>query len=712
MSVKNESNIRFSIFVVGFTTLITQIILLRYFLMVFSGNELVVGIILSNWMLITALGAFIGRKICEYQNRIGVLVLSHLLMGLLPLFMSLALFHLRNVVFPPGKMINLIEIYVSSLFLLLPFCLISGALFTILSSHLSELFKTDKINHIYSIEAIGSIIGGLLFNFFFIFVFTPFFSLKILMILNFIAAIILSFGFYNSIIPRILGLVAIGTAGFILTIDFNTPAFEKLFVNQNVLETKDTPYGNIVVTETGEQYNFYENGIPLFSTDNVISNEENVHYAMLQHPSPENILLISGGISGTIEEILKYNVKSVDYLELDPALVKLGNKYLLNTTKSKKVQIVNQDARLFLKTIDKSYDVVLINLPDPFGAQINRYYTIEFFEELKQKCSGSAVVSISLSSSANYLSAVDVQIHRAIYSTLKFMFENVIIIPGLRNYFIASDGIVTSDIEYLSKIKQVSNTYVNQYYIDDELISERRRKIEKAIGDEILINYDFYPIVYFLELKQWISKFNLNLFIAGGIFLTLLLLVIPRLNIINLGLFSTGFTGTSMELILIFAFQVIYGYAYFMIGIFIMIFMVGLAIGSLILYKRVIIHPRNYSFIQYLIGILSILTPIILVSIKSNQPWAFVTHTIFLVLVMAFGVLTGLQFTLGTRLRHVSIIKTASGAYGSDLLGSAIGALLISAVLVPLFGLIKVCLIVGILNFIVGLIILVKVRNR
>jgi len=45
----------------------------------------------------------------------------------------------------------------------------------------------------------------------------------------------------------------------------------------------------------------------LFSTGNEISNEENVHYAMVQHPNPENILLISGGFSGTIAEIMKYN---------------------------------------------------------------------------------------------------------------------------------------------------------------------------------------------------------------------------------------------------------------------------------------------------------------------------------------------------------------------------------------------------------------------
>ncbi|MEZ5083839.1 MAG: hypothetical protein R2750_10380 [Bacteroidales bacterium] len=482
MSIKNERNIRFSVFVLGFTTIITQIILLRHFLMIFRGNELVIGIILANWMLLTALGAYIGPKVNQYRNKTLLFVTAHVLIGILPLLMSLAIFYFRNTVFPPGKMINLIEIYIGSLFLLLPFCVATGAMFTIFSSHLSGLFKSDKISEVYSIEAIGSIAGGLLFNFLFIFVFSSFLTLKILLVLNLTAAIFISFGFHSSTTPRIFGLLAIAFSGFIMTLDFNHAAFEKLFINQHLIKIKDTPYGNIVVTETGGQYNFYENGTPLFSTDDVISNEENVHYAMLQHPSPENILLISGGISGTIEEILKYKVSSIDYLELDPALVKLGNKYSLNTAKYKKVQVINQDARLFLKKTNKEYDVVLINLPDPYGAQINRYYTIEFFEELKQRCSGSAVIAISLSSSANYMNEVDLQIHRSLFSTLKFMFENVIIIPGLRNYFIASDGNVQSTIGELTTLKGISNTYVNKYYLDDKLMPNAKRKSLKKSG--------------------------------------------------------------------------------------------------------------------------------------------------------------------------------------------------------------------------------------
>ena len=188
--------------------------------------------------------------------------------------------------------------------------------------------------------------------------------------------------------------------------------------------------------------------------------------------------------------------------------------------------------------------------------------------------------------------------------------------------------------------------------------------------------------------------------------------VLPRLNIVNFGMFTTGFSASSLEILLIIAFQIIYGYVFFMIGIFITVFMIGLLFGSVYLHKRVIISMKNYSLIQYIIGIFSVLTPIVLIGLKSNQPMNFLVHSIFILLILIAGSLSGLQFSMGTVLRKAGIAKSASGAYASDLLGSALGALLVSILLIPSFGLIKVCLILGIFNFLTGLLILFKSSNR
>ncbi len=58
---KAVKNLNYVVLSLGFTSTITQIILLREFLSVFYGNELVIGIILGNWMIITGIGSYLGK---------------------------------------------------------------------------------------------------------------------------------------------------------------------------------------------------------------------------------------------------------------------------------------------------------------------------------------------------------------------------------------------------------------------------------------------------------------------------------------------------------------------------------------------------------------------------------------------------------------------------------------------------------------------------
>ncbi|NNJ96632.1 MAG: hypothetical protein HKP12_05680, partial [Gammaproteobacteria bacterium] len=52
---------RFSValLVKGFSGLVAQILLLRELLIVFAGNELSIGIVLANWLILGAFGAYV-----------------------------------------------------------------------------------------------------------------------------------------------------------------------------------------------------------------------------------------------------------------------------------------------------------------------------------------------------------------------------------------------------------------------------------------------------------------------------------------------------------------------------------------------------------------------------------------------------------------------------------------------------------------------------
>ncbi|MEZ5147820.1 MAG: hypothetical protein R2759_12310 [Bacteroidales bacterium] len=226
------------------------------FLSIFNGNELIIGIVLSNWMILTALGAYLGRRTKNIENKPLFVFIAHLLMGILPLLTVFFVFYLRYALFPTGVIFNLGQILFGTLLLMLPFCLLSGILFTYFSTQISVLGYTNQINNIYSFEAIGSITGGIIFNFLLIFLFNSIFSLKLLMIINFGTALYLSYKIQGNSTTRIVGIVTILLAGAVIMIDINSITLNLIYNNQKIIDQKDSAYGEIVVTEIAGQYSF------------------------------------------------------------------------------------------------------------------------------------------------------------------------------------------------------------------------------------------------------------------------------------------------------------------------------------------------------------------------------------------------------------------------------------------------------------------------
>ena len=61
--------ILFAICSLGVSSVITQLALMREMLGAFSGNEMVLGIILGNWLLLTGIGAWLGRTATVFVIR-------------------------------------------------------------------------------------------------------------------------------------------------------------------------------------------------------------------------------------------------------------------------------------------------------------------------------------------------------------------------------------------------------------------------------------------------------------------------------------------------------------------------------------------------------------------------------------------------------------------------------------------------------------------
>ncbi|HSO72982.1 MAG TPA: hypothetical protein VLR91_10125, partial [Thermodesulfobacteriota bacterium] len=81
---------------------------------------------------------------------------------------------------------------------------------------------------------------------------------------------------------------------------------------------RETPLGSLALVEKGGQYDFFMNGIYQFSHPDPRRAEEKTHLPLLLHPQPRSVLMIGGGVSGSLREVHEHpSISKVDFVELD-----------------------------------------------------------------------------------------------------------------------------------------------------------------------------------------------------------------------------------------------------------------------------------------------------------------------------------------------------------------------------------------------------------
>jgi len=695
-------------FFLGFTLLGAQIILLREFLMVYSGNELVIGLLLSIWLLLTALGSWSGRFLKAGKNYDNIIRILFIFISIYPLAGTFAIEFFRNQVLEPGRMASLTEVMGYSSLLLLPLCFTGGFLFTLIS--VSSGSAKGNMQQCYAFESFGSLAGGGLISLFFVYYLNidNFRSLEYLMILDLIFFGIHDFRQGKLFESFVFIVITLGMMLLIYKHDPNKIAKNKLFAGQKVLLSKETAYGNLTITRTQGQLNFFENGVLLFSTGNIEQREEDVHYAMFQRPDAQKVLLIGGGMTGTTLELLKYpDIKQLDYLEVNPTLFKLTREYTPYLM-DKRIRTFAVDPLIYIKRTAERYDVIFINQPPPSNAELNRFFTLEFYQRLKKLLLPGGLLSTRLPSSENYLSNDEVELQSSIFNSLKKDFANVEAVPGKKLYFLASDSTLVMNFAERYQSLNLDNKYVNDAYLNDALIQFRSQQIMDGYKDKKILNRDFRPVVYLMYIRHWLSFYGNTIWIIPTVCIVLLLLFLVLLKPYPSAMFTSGFTGASAEIALLIAFQVIFGYVYLFLGVIITIFMGGLTIGSLM--------SKNYNVqkatklivkVQFISG-LFILVPAIYIKMAHLFQNDDLTRLLFSIAMLTIAVLVGFQYGIAVSAARKKPAKTVSSIYSSDLIGSSLGSILVAIYFIPVYGLFITLVVLSALHFLTIYILTVK----
>ena len=761
----------YAFLLMGFTAIVAQVILIRELLTSFSGNELIIGIFFANWLLLEALGSFgAGRWAAKARSGTPYYALLQLFLACaFPLMILLTRIakHLLGII--PGQGINVLTIFYASFFLLAPLGLADGAQFSFGCRIFTESRQryAASIGRVYIYEAIGSLVGGIAGTYICLQYLNSFQTAFALAILNILSALLLLLfvpskpgntqfqkhktAFYTS---HFTLKIAAAALLLICVLAFPLGGIDALHTNSvkaqwrhyDVLDSRNSIYGNVTVLQRLEQLNIMANGVPVSTIPipDIAFIEEFVHLALLSQPDPQKVLLVGGGIGGVLKEILKHPIQKVNYAELDPLIIRsaqqLAPSFTASNLNDPRVHIHYADGRYLIRTSDERYDVIFINLPDPSTLEINRFYTLEFYRMSKERLKSDGILCFLIPGSMTYLSRELVALNATILQTAKHVFPYLSIIPGETNLVLASsdESVIQNSADILiqrMRERSLQTRLLSDFHIRYKFDQKRRNWYDNEIrkAGEMLLNRDFHPSALYYDLVFWNSihspaiaglfrqlkclRFSYVVISTAMLFGILLLLQRYRLawqkSFIMLPIIATGFAGMGVDIVLVLAFQSLYGYIYHWIGLLIAAFMVGLTLGGMWMTRRLNVVQQEDLNDDYKIflklELCIVLYTMVLISVlyllNRLQEYAFVFATaqyILLFLNSLCGFFVGAEFPLASKiyLKYTyNYTETAGKLYAADLIGSWIGALFVTIIFIPLFGIFNTCLLILIINF-------------
>lgn len=716
---------RFSLLVLGFTTTVTQVLLMRELVAVFYGNELVLGLILAAWLAWGALGAGLaGRFVsCSHKTAAGGLVA----LGLLPVLQMLLVRAARGLLrVPPGALVEFGPMVGTVVLSVAPVCLLAGALFPLLARRLAEAGRPGGEAYLW--ECAGAAIGGVLFSFVFVRYLDPF-QVAALILTADLGAAFLSGTSLRSVPDYRRGTPLRSVPGYkraLPAMGFLLPAVGFLlaapFLHSATLRWQwsdlafaaDSPYGRIVIQARESQRVFYENGVLMFETQGTRP-EEVVHLPLLAHPAPREVLLIGGAAGGNLREALRHPGVHVTVVESDPLLLRAARLHLppeeAAVLDDPRAAVVLADGRRFVQTARRTFDVVILDLPEPSTGALNRFYTEEFFREVRAVLNPGGILALGLPAAENYWSSELARRNGSVYHTLRAVFPYVLALPGDTTYFLASAHPLEADPalwEARLAERGIATRWVTAAYIRYLFTTDRFAQVREALEGTagVRLNRDLMPICYYYDLALWLSRFTPRLrgffertgllrlsWVALALAVPVGLARLRRRWAVPLAVGGAGLAGMMLEVVILLAFQVRHGSLYAQVSLIVAAYMVGMVLGSRWGASRRWGSPTARRALLALMGVLApgaAVLPFLL-----QRPFPAPAFPLLALLAGGWG---GAVFPLALQAEAGDVGRAAGRLYGADLAGGCLGALLGGTFFIPLLGIPQTCGVVALVG--------------
>jgi spermidine synthase len=696
-SNKSKSTLSGYLVSLGFISILGQVVLLRELSVAFYGIELIYTLALGIWLFSTACGTMIIK-----EKSLSSFIPINLLFIFCAIILFLDMFFIRSIrimfAVIPGAYLQLNTQIAAMSASLIPVGIILGMLFQWTArAYISE---GGSLAQAYGVESLGGVAGGIaatllmksgLQNF-------------VIALLCVLAAVLSSFLDCKRKQAGWVRLSALVISAALLICLWKAAELDRFttsWTHPDLIETRDSPYSRITITKLDGQLSVFENDALLFTTEDTHA-EEFVHLAALQHPNPKKILILGGGIEGTVREMQKHSPVAIDYVELNPVLLEVVRQHLpspsIEPLQAANVQIIPDDPRNFLNR-SSTYDIILIGMPEPNSGQTNRFYTKEFFQQCRVRLNQHGLIAFSLPSSENLWTPQLTRRMVSIYRSAKAVFPEVLFIPGISNIVIGSTDPLLQQPSLLAarmESRRIKARLISAKYLEYVYTNDRFAEIAKILeSGNAPLNTDTRPICYQYTIMIWLSNFipMAKSWIIStpdvGIIALLASFLIPMVLLSRASwpvrrTFLTGvagFAGMVLETILLLHFQTKNGVLYQDIGILLTGFMSGLALGSFAMARRGTLHGKQQ--VQALLSGGILLCAGIYGWFHSGIRIG-IPGTLLLLILTGFFVAA--VFAYAGCHRTSDQARTIAPLYSADLIGGCFGSLIASLYLAPIAG--------------------------
>jgi len=745
----------FMAFFIGFHSIISLVIFTREIMVVFMGNELCIGIVFFAFFLGIAAGGFAASKlIAHIKNKAFTLFAIQIIQAIaLPIIIVL----LRNMQLmsgiKSGLMIPFPMAVLNTLFYLAPYSMFYGFSFTLACSVFCENMHPEAVGiaSLFVLNSFGFLLGGVVYTYYFV---TNIPSIPIatyLALLSIISSVAFAFFMQRSkakyiflvscfVVFVYIFIGAISGFQYFYEDSSARSRWKGLSSKTVLLQSFDTPYQNVTVTEEFGQFNVYGSGKYLFTFPEEYKSATDAHLFVNQHPHPEDILVLGGGFGGLVSEILSYPYTNVDYVELEPAVIELARKNTSPAIKkrflSPRVNIRIVDGRHFIKKAPRKYDMVILDPVEPSSIMQNRYYTTNFYNQIKSILKSGGVLITHIPASSDCLGNEYAPFAKSLYKTFKMVFPYICISPGEETFLFGSGqaGSVSEDPRVLasrfanSKVKSEKfMASLFEFLFLKRKVSSVKKKLESK-GSEVPFNTDLNPIAYKYNLLIWnkasdgFFDFFMGLARLKGyyfaiVFCVFLFLAIClqrkksdrnktrflRFNTLY-ALFAAGTSGFGLQMLLIFMFQNFHGYIYQKIGLLLSLFMFGVVFGGILsrrYIERTPLSPeKTFFFMLYFVSGICFCVPLLHAHMCVCSPFEVnaILELEYYIMILFSALFVGIIFPLANYLlvsAHCTVEESTSVSGWWYYLGAAFTSMFVVVLSLPLLGFEKTSMILG-----------------